>query len=688
MGSRDFLRKGAETPLSERYLAAGVPCDLSTNFEPILEAARESFPPAPDRQSLPVLHLRFWVDANAQTKPPWPKPFFRGLGHLIFGGFDSENSILIDRLRRQAIGCFSPAMGADRAYWKRVIFSNLLTALSGSIGVTELHCACVVRDGRGLLLSGRSGSGKSTMALALAQAGFAFLSDDRTWVSRHEGWLQAWGLPTLLKLHPEAVALFPDLRGLEPSVLPDGRTAFQLDVQSQLGIPRILHCEPRWLVFLERHESSTTTLTRMLAEEAAARLRQDLLSETPSAAKDQWETIRRLVERGCWLFRPGGTPQEASQMLAHLVESGFESAAGKALLDTRVTQCETSAKDPFRLQTPTPHAADLRVMGRTVRLETNNPMVLNETQRLFQRYAESSNGMGPRPEPFSGATPKFLWRIVTESHPEMKPPWPRRSAFSDHAVRYTSIGHRNFVAVDLEQREALGFLTEGLARDTSGFCNLFLDPLFCMTAEILGLTAVFSSCVSLEGRGLLVFGPPGCGKTTSCYIAGEMGLGFCADQATFLELDGHTLRAWSGFFPALFRADALRFLPRLGKVTRRLQYGDCTLPDLDMATPRVAQPSMVVVIGSVFLDRSAVRPRRLLPLERSELSPRLENAFLFREDPRFSGQRSAVLSALERLPGCMIAYGDDPAEAAAFLPSLLRGKHLRADQLPAAGTEE
>jgi len=677
MGSRDFLHTDAKTPLCDYFLAAGAFCRFSTNFEPILEAARKSFFPLEDSRRHFDFQLRFWVDATGQGKPPWPKPFFRGLDHLIFGGFDSENSILIDRRMRRAIGRFSPAMGADHAYWKRVIFSNLLTALGGSIGVTELHCGCAVRGGRGLLLSGCSGSGKSTLALALARVGFLFLSDDRTWVSCRDGNLQAWGLRTLLKLRPDAVALFPELRDLELSVLQDGRTALEVDVESQLGLPRALRCEPHWLVFLERHASSASTLTRMPAEEAAARLRQDLLPEPPRAAEVQEKTILRLVGRGCWLLRSGGTPQEASLVLAHLVESGFESGADRACIATGRKQWNTKPADPFHLQTPTPHSADLQVMGRGVRLETNSPTVLNETQRLFGRYANPRNGLGRCPDaPFAG-TPGFRWRIVAESQPVLKPPWPRIAAFSDHSIRYTSIGHRNFVVVDLERHEAVGFLAEGLATDEPGFCTLFLDPLFCMTAGALGLTPVFSSCVGLEDKGLLVFGPAGSGKTTSIYLAGEMGLGFCADQATFLELEGDTLRAWAGFLPAAFRTETLQFLPELRDVTRPLRYLDSTYLDLDMTAPSVGQPASVLLVGCVFLDRSAARPARLMPLERSKLSRRLESALLFREDPRFDAQRGAVLSALEKLPSSVIAYGDDPAEAAVFFPSLLSGSNAR-----------
>ncbi|PYV20169.1 MAG: hypothetical protein DMG27_23680, partial [Acidobacteria bacterium] len=43
-------------------------------------------------------------------------------------------------------------------------------------------------------------------------------------------------------------------------------------------------------------------------------------------------------------------------------------------------------RDPLRRFTPTALVEDLRVMDRTVRLETNSPTVLGQTVRLFERY--------------------------------------------------------------------------------------------------------------------------------------------------------------------------------------------------------------------------------------------------------------------------------------------------------------
>lgn len=48
---------------------------------------------------------------------------------------------------------------------------------------TVLHASCVSVDGRGLLILGRSGAGKSSLAIRLVALGAALVSDDRTRVT-------------------------------------------------------------------------------------------------------------------------------------------------------------------------------------------------------------------------------------------------------------------------------------------------------------------------------------------------------------------------------------------------------------------------------------------------------------------------------------------------------------------------
>jgi hypothetical protein len=320
MSTGDFLCKDAATPLCEHYTAAGAVCSFSTNCEALLEAARESFLRVEAPPVAMDFSIRFWVDNTNSARPPWPKPYVRGLNHLVFAGFDSGSSMLADLRTRRVIGRFSAGIANDRTYWKTVILPMLLSVLGGSVGITELHCACVAKDENGLLLAGPSGSGKSTLALALSQTGFGFLSDDRTFCSRGNDKVLAWGLPTRLKLRREAGGWFRQLRDRQPTDVQKGEPVFWLEPEHALGVHRVRRCQPSAVIFLERLEASEFQLSQVWPVEAMNRLERDLMAELPDAVARQSETIAKLVEIPCWLLQYRGDPLTVARKIADLFE--------------------------------------------------------------------------------------------------------------------------------------------------------------------------------------------------------------------------------------------------------------------------------------------------------------------------------------------------------------------------------
>ncbi|MCP5037251.1 MAG: hypothetical protein GY945_06585 [Rhodobacteraceae bacterium] len=51
----------------------------------------------------------------------------------------------------------------------------------------NLHATCVAFGSRGVVISGKSGTGKSALALELIALGATLVSDDLTWISLAEG---------------------------------------------------------------------------------------------------------------------------------------------------------------------------------------------------------------------------------------------------------------------------------------------------------------------------------------------------------------------------------------------------------------------------------------------------------------------------------------------------------------------
>jgi len=310
-------------PCEARLFVAGSIWDVRSNSQEILRAMRETFDQV-DSGRQADLHLRFRVDSSVNNAPCWSKPHFRALDHLYYATYGPCDSMLVDQLNRRVIGSFSPAVAHDLRYWKQTVLPVLLGIVSASIGVTPVHCACVVKSGSGLLLGGESGAGKSTLALSLSRNGFSYLSDDCTYLSRPGTGMRAWGLPTPVKLLPDAVSHFPELVSLDPVLSLNGEWALNVDPTEISNVERCLSCVPRWLVFLERKVDSPPLIKPLSSREAASRLVADL-ETMPPLMLDQYEyqveTINRLVERECWVVQHSLKPEMLAQLLAEICGS-------------------------------------------------------------------------------------------------------------------------------------------------------------------------------------------------------------------------------------------------------------------------------------------------------------------------------------------------------------------------------
>jgi hypothetical protein len=310
-------------PFGARLFVAGSIWDVRSNSQEILQAMRETFDQVSSGHKAD-LHLRFHVDFTVDDAPCWSQPHFRALDHLYYATYGPCDSMLVDQLSRCVIGSFSPAVAHDQRYWKQTVLPVLLGIVSASIGVTPVHCACVVKSGSGLLLGGVSGAGKSTMALSLSQNGFSYLSDDCTYLSRTATGMRAWGLPTSVKLLPDAVSHFPELVSRKPVLSLNGEWALNVDPSEIFNVERSLNCIPRWLVFLERKMDSRPIIKALSSRDAASRLVADLETMPPLIVDQyeyQLETINRLVDRECWVVQHGLKPEMLARLLAEICGS-------------------------------------------------------------------------------------------------------------------------------------------------------------------------------------------------------------------------------------------------------------------------------------------------------------------------------------------------------------------------------
>ncbi len=142
----------------------------------------------------------------------------------------------------------------DRAY--RIRSEELIAAVHSTMMYLVMkhvrshyliHAGCLSREGRGLVLAGRSGMGKSTLTAHLAARGMGFLSDELAALNRRTGLLDA--APMLIGIRPgPARNLVDEGRSLDYSFRGDRKKL--VGIEDLSGRPAAGSVPPGPIVFL------------------------------------------------------------------------------------------------------------------------------------------------------------------------------------------------------------------------------------------------------------------------------------------------------------------------------------------------------------------------------------------------------------------------------------------------------
>jgi len=117
-------------------------------------------------------------------------------------------------------GAHNVAVGPCRANSNQVVnfINNRFMQFEVERGYLLCHSAGVALNGRGLLLAGMAGRGKSTLALHVLEHGVDYISNDRLLVRRRDT-LEMLGLPKLPRVNPGTILHHPRLTPLLPNEL-------------------------------------------------------------------------------------------------------------------------------------------------------------------------------------------------------------------------------------------------------------------------------------------------------------------------------------------------------------------------------------------------------------------------------------------------------------------------------------
>jgi hypothetical protein len=283
-----FLR---ETPLEHRciYYPLGFALHLKTNSAEALKAAEATWGGRPQAFDKPPLELRVIVESGGGHPP---NPVYRGQAHLMSIVSDQENFAVCDYTRKFAFCRLNAAAAEDQSFVSYYFLEAIANFSLTQLYLTPVHAACVARKGQGVLLSGASGAGKTTLAYFCAKKGWTYISDNESWLVRAGGRMLL-GNPRRIRFRKSAADLFPELKSRQAAPHPNGKMSIEVCPD---GLETAYQCGVERVVFLARQPAGPTTLRTVRSGDALEYFLAELPVYEDWVREEQQVSLNRIAD--------------------------------------------------------------------------------------------------------------------------------------------------------------------------------------------------------------------------------------------------------------------------------------------------------------------------------------------------------------------------------------------------------
>jgi len=183
----------------------------------------------------------------------------------------------------------------------------------------SVHAACVSRAGRGIVLAGTSGAGKSTTAVGLARAGMLLLSDDMVFLEPRVGGLDVLGFPDEVDFTDHTGVLFPELVGPSTTAKKPWRPKRSVRPEA-VGMTVAARCAPDALVLVEVADLERSRLVPVDAADALIELVPNVLLTEVRSSQAHLDALGELAGSSrCFRLAAGRDISHLAELVGGLV---------------------------------------------------------------------------------------------------------------------------------------------------------------------------------------------------------------------------------------------------------------------------------------------------------------------------------------------------------------------------------
>ncbi len=307
--------------LERMYFPLGFPVRIVTNHARVLAAADRSW-----SSFEPVFHhppLEILVDVSQDSAaipllPPAPK--YRLRGNLIVQEADANNFIIADLQVGRAMGRVTEMTAHCLSYFRYHFLEGTALSMLATLHCVPIHGACVRVAGKGMLICGDSGDGKSTLAFAGARAGWTYISDDAAYLPIERNDRLVVGNCHQVRFRPSAAQIFPELAGRPITPRASGKPSIEVSTSEWPDLSCAGAASIDAIVFLNRRTLDEQQLVPLQASAVWDWFQQHFICTSESSTAQE-VALARLLTAPLFELRYRDLPWGVDR-LHQLAESG------------------------------------------------------------------------------------------------------------------------------------------------------------------------------------------------------------------------------------------------------------------------------------------------------------------------------------------------------------------------------
>lgn len=337
-----FQERGAKLPRLPLHLLGGR-FEFQSASRELMRLVRWAYADLPAHRmsaAAPRCVIRLVLgDTATPPSPGEPAPFtmLSGPG-LLCGASPAASAAIVSAEQRAGLVIVERDMLRFPYHVRYELIEFAVFTLAARVqGLMPLHAACVGSDGRGILLIGGSGAGKSTAVLHCALAGLDLVSEDSLFVAAET--LRATGVANFLHVRAESLRFLssgdaailrrsPVIRrrsGVEKLEIDLRQRRFRL-ARAPLEVMGVVDLTPR-------QARGGRLLTPLAPRELLQRLR---TSQPYAASRPGWGTFaQRIRTVPAFELRRGRHPRETAEALRQLLTEGRSHLAHRRAITMR-----------------------------------------------------------------------------------------------------------------------------------------------------------------------------------------------------------------------------------------------------------------------------------------------------------------------------------------------------------------